>query len=72
MEYIYGTNLRELMNRFTERSTKIPEEIAVYIMSEMCKGLDYAHRKTDMQGKPLNIVHRDISLKIFLSPMKVK
>ncbi len=61
MEFIGGTNLREVMSRQTDRSGKLPEEIAVYIISEMCKGLDYAHRKTDSQGNPLNIVHRDIS-----------
>ncbi len=61
MEYIFGTNLREFMNRFQEKKSRIPDEMTVYIISEMCKGLDYAHRKTDTQGKPLNIVHRDIS-----------
>ena len=61
MEFIYGTNLREMMNRRRENEEKLSEEVAVYIMSEVCKGLDYAHRKTDNQGKPLNIVHRDIS-----------
>jgi serine/threonine protein kinase len=61
MEYINGTNLREVMNRYPETGDKIPEEIAVYILSEVSKGLDYAHRKTDSQGNPLHIVHRDIS-----------
>ncbi|MBI2501530.1 MAG: serine/threonine protein kinase, partial [Deltaproteobacteria bacterium] len=61
MEYINGTNLREVMRRLAEQGEKIPEETAVYVISEMCKGLDYAHRKTDTQGNPLNIVHRDIS-----------
>ncbi|MBI2083093.1 MAG: serine/threonine protein kinase [Deltaproteobacteria bacterium] len=61
MEFINGTNLREVMTRLAQKGEKLPEEIAVYIMSECCKGLDYAHRKTDYQGIPLNIVHRDIS-----------
>jgi serine/threonine protein kinase len=61
MEFINGTNLREVMNRYQTKKEKMSEEIAVYIMSEVCKGLDYAHRKTDSQGNPLNIVHRDIS-----------
>ncbi len=61
MEFISGTNLREVVTRLRDSQEKIPEEIAVYVMSEVCKGLDYAHRKTDTQGNPLNIVHRDIS-----------
>ncbi|HSA59528.1 MAG TPA: serine/threonine-protein kinase [bacterium] len=61
MEFIHGTNLREVMTRQREQDERLSEEVAVYIMSEICKGLDYAHRKTDSQGNPLNIVHRDIS-----------
>lgn len=61
MEYIHGLNLRDIMYKCRESNTIIPPEIAVYILSEVCKGLDYAHRKTDLSGKALNIVHRDIS-----------
>lgn len=61
MEFINGTNLRELMHRLEEHGERIQEDIAVYISSEICKGLDYAHRKTDNESRPLNIVHRDIS-----------
>ncbi len=61
MEYISGTNLREVIHRLSQKGEKVTEEIAVYVASEICKGLDYAHRKTDSQGNPLNIVHRDVS-----------
>ncbi len=61
MEFVDGINLRELMNRCKEVDEPFPEDIAVYIISEVCKGLDYAHSKKDMDGNPLNIVHRDIS-----------
>ena len=30
-------------------------------MREALKGLDYAHRRTDDDGRPLGIVHRDVS-----------
>jgi len=61
MEYIHGVNLRDIMYRCRETQRPIPPEIAVYIIAEVCKGLDYAHRKTDASGSPLNIVHRDVS-----------
>ncbi len=61
MEFVDGINLRELMNRCKELGEPFPEDIAVYIISEVCKGLDYAHSKRDLDGNPLNIVHRDIS-----------
>ncbi len=61
MEFISGINLRDVMYRCRERNVQLPTDVAAYIASEVCKGLDYAHRKTDHKGNPLNIVHRDIS-----------
>jgi serine/threonine protein kinase len=61
MEYIHGVNLRDIMYRCREGGAPLSTDIAVYIASEMCKGLDYAHRKTDQENRPLNIVHRDVS-----------
>ncbi len=61
MEFIHGTNLRELIRRVTSDEGKMPEDLAVYAVSEMCKGLDYAHRKSSPDGQQLNIVHRDIN-----------
>ncbi|PIU58448.1 MAG: hypothetical protein COS89_00335 [Deltaproteobacteria bacterium CG07_land_8_20_14_0_80_38_7] len=61
MEYIQGINLRDVMYKCREFGKIIPEDIAVFIISEVCKGLDYAHRKQDSSGQPLNIVHRDVS-----------
>lgn len=61
MEFVDGINLREMMNRAKESDPKLTEDIIVFIISEVCKGLDYAHAKRDPDGNPLNIVHRDIS-----------
>ncbi|MFH0800460.1 MAG: PEGA domain-containing protein [Pseudomonadota bacterium] len=62
MEFIHGVNLRDLMYRCREDKVQMSVDLAVYVISEICKGLDYAHRKTDPHdNKPLNIVHRDIS-----------
>jgi serine/threonine protein kinase len=61
MEYIHGVNLRDTLYKCREQNEQIPEDIGVYIASEICKGLDYAHRKTDHNNQPLNIVHRDVS-----------
>ncbi|HPQ80107.1 MAG TPA: PEGA domain-containing protein [bacterium] len=61
MEFIHGVNLRDILYHAREAKIPIPLDIAVYIVSEVCKGLDYAHRKTDQTNKPLNIVHRDVS-----------
>jgi serine/threonine-protein kinase len=41
----------------------LPRELAVFITSRVARGLAYAHAKTDKNGKPLGIVHRDVSFK---------
>ncbi|EKD46977.1 MAG: hypothetical protein ACD_66C00270G0004 [uncultured bacterium] len=61
MEFIDGVNLREIINRAKELKEKITLPLCLYIISEISKGLDYAHSKRDDQGEPLHIVHRDIS-----------
>ena len=61
MEFINGINMRELLNRLKEAGEEFSEELVVYIISEVSKGLDYAHSKRDTEGQELNIVHRDIS-----------
>lgn len=61
MEYIEGTNLRRLHESQMRSRRPMPISLAVYLGVEVCKGLDYAHTRTDPDGNPLNIVHRDIS-----------
>lgn len=61
MEFIHGVNLRDTMYYCRENKKAMPADISAYIISEICKGLDYAHRKTDQNNQTLNIVHRDIS-----------
>lgn len=62
MELIEGRNLKEYLDRLSEKKLVFPVEISTYITSQICQGLHYAHMFVDkLTGKPLNIVHRDIS-----------
>ena len=61
MEYVPGRDLRDLLRRMKEREELTPVEVALRIGVEVAAGLDYAHRATDNVGKPLKIVHRDVS-----------
>lgn len=59
MDYIRGKNLAEIMAMLKEG---LAVDQAVFIVSQVCMGLHYSHsKKDDKSGKPLNIVHRDIS-----------
>ncbi|MFP4597288.1 MAG: protein kinase domain-containing protein [Persicimonas sp.] len=61
MDYVPGRDLREVLKRVHKRDERVPVPLAVHLVCEACKGLDYAHKKTDDAGRPLHIVHRDIS-----------
>ena len=61
MEYIPGRDLRQLIERFRKRHLPMPIPQACRIVAEVCEALDYAHRKRDTAGRPLGIVHRDVS-----------
>jgi len=61
MEFVEGLDLLRLVQEAAKGKQTVPVPLAAYIMQQVAKGLDYAHRKTDNFGEPLGIVHRDIS-----------
>ena len=63
MELIRGVNLEQFHRQLTDKRKQLPKELAVFITSRIARGLAYAHAKTDKDGKPLGIVHRDVSFK---------
>lgn len=63
MELIRGANLEQFTLRLVDRHRTLPKELAVFIVSRVARGLAYAHAKTDKDGRPLGIVHRDVSFK---------
>jgi serine/threonine-protein kinase len=63
MELIRGVNLEQFTHQLSDKRKTLPRELAVFITSRVARGLAYAHSKTDKNGKPLGIVHRDVSFK---------
>jgi len=61
MEHLFGKDLRVITEKSAEKGLPLPLEYALYIASRVCAGLDYAHNFKDLEGKRLNIIHRDIS-----------
>ncbi len=61
MEFIHGNDLMRVikMGRKTRRFLPIPT--GVHIITEVARGLDYAHTLSDPGGRPLNVVHQDVS-----------
>jgi eukaryotic-like serine/threonine-protein kinase len=61
MEYVEGLDLREMLRRCAKTRVALPVEFSLRIVIEALRGLSFAHRAKDDEGKPLGIVHRDVS-----------
>lgn len=61
MEYVRGCDLADLITRCREKNQPLPLGLAIWLLIEICNGLDYAHRKHDDLGNFLNLIHRDIT-----------
>ena len=60
MEYLEGQPLHRVLRRAYQHGALAPE-LAVSIAISMLDGLHYSHETTDAEGRPLEIVHRDVS-----------
>jgi serine/threonine protein kinase len=70
MEYVDGPDLATLLHRAERQDRSIPQALSIHLGTAICKSLDYAHRKVDESGKPMNIVHRDVSPQNILLSME--
>ncbi len=60
-EYVPGFDLARTRQIGRMANHDLPIELAVFVASEVAKGLDYAHRRKDYNFQSLNLVHRDLS-----------
>ena len=61
MDYVHGVALSRLVREVRTRKVLVPAPIAVSLISATLHGLHAAHEATDEEGRPLDIVHRDVS-----------
>ena len=61
MEYVWGKDLLQTMNRCRRMRRHMPVAMVAWIAARMCEALQYAHSKRDRKGRPLKIIHRDVS-----------
>lgn len=61
MEYVQGESLSRLLARAAKINECVPPSIAGAILAGALHGLHAAHEATDENGRPLDIVHRDVS-----------
>lgn len=60
MEFLDGRSLAAILKRAEQRNETVPLGVRMRVISEMLAGLHHAHELADYDGKPLNVVHRDV------------
>jgi eukaryotic-like serine/threonine-protein kinase len=61
MEYVHGVALADLARTAATRGTALPYAVTVAIFLDVLRGLHAAHEASDELGRPLGVVHRDVS-----------
>jgi eukaryotic-like serine/threonine-protein kinase len=61
LEWVDGESLARLNRPFRRSGTQFPPRIALRILADACHGLHAAHEIRGPDGKPLDVVHRDVS-----------
>ena len=61
MEYVRGPTLKELVQQCGATVGSVPEPITLNLAAQLCDALDHAHNRCDEHGRPLGIIHRDIT-----------
>ncbi len=61
MEYFHGEDVRRMYNRAYKLQRSLPLSHSIRIVAEAALGLGHAHTMKDSQGRPMGVVHRDVS-----------
>ena len=61
MEYIEGDHLGALLGRAANKGERLPRPFVCRVLVDALQGLGAAHRLADENGRPLKLVHRDVS-----------
>src|SRR5262249_24418040 len=61
MEYVHGLDLRTLLGRLALKNEQVPLQHVVAIIASAAAALHHAHEQKGPDGKPLGIVHRDVT-----------
>jgi len=62
LDYIEGGSLEDLVVKAGERGQRLPVPVVLRIAKDVVSGLRAVHEATDKEGRPLQILHRDVSL----------
>src|SRR5690348_8303956 len=61
MEFVDGKDLGAVQRALEARRRRIPFDLVLHIGAEICEALEHAHVARAPDGKPMALVHRDVS-----------
>ncbi len=61
MEYVQGKTLEQIIDRYAAKRKLMDPDIAVHLIMEVLRGLEYVHGAKTPSGRQLGIVHRDVT-----------
>lgn len=61
MEFVDGIDLRRVMAEESKHGSTVPYGVAARICARVAAGLDHAHHSRGVDGRPLELIHRDVS-----------
>jgi eukaryotic-like serine/threonine-protein kinase len=61
LEYLRGQPCIEVLRTAAKAKLEVPLGVAVRIVADAARGLHHAHAATDGEGRPLGVVHRDVT-----------
>jgi len=61
MEYVEGVDLHHLLGLFSKKKLRVPEELLFHVITCLLQGLASVHGLRDEAGRPLDLIHLDLS-----------
>src|SRR5258706_4718441 len=61
MEYVDGKDLGAVQRALEQKRRRIPFDLVLHIGAEICEALEHAHVSRGPDGRPMSLVHRDVS-----------
>lgn len=61
MEYVEGHNVADVFVQGARAGQVMPMQVATAVVVQACEALHHAHERKDRGGRPLRIVHRDVT-----------
>lgn len=61
LEYLPGEDVRSVIVGTVQQQGRLPLEAALHITMSLARALEHVHERTDAEGRPLQIVHCDVT-----------